>query len=91
MVNCTTHDGEEEEACVLNVGDHPFIKNKTVIRYREGRIASQADLERLIKKNLLNPNRPFSLEVLTRIRQGAANTEKLPIECRQILINQGFI
>ncbi len=50
LVNFTTHTVDEEQHCVLKKGDHPFIKHKTVVRYRDAKLVRASDLEVLLLK-----------------------------------------
>ena len=89
--NFTTFDGTEEESCVVNNGEHPFVRHKTVVRYRDAKTVSANDLKTLVKKGQLKPHMPLSAEILDRVRQGAGQSDFLPEQCRKILSNQGLI
>jgi len=68
-VNATTirdsidYDG----SCILNPGDHPFIKHKSYINYRYAR----TDTAEHLKKMLLDAHDDCSHELLRRIIEGA--------------------
>jgi hypothetical protein len=43
IVNLTSWDRHEDQACVFKAGDHPFIVNKTCVAYsREGHFRRRA-------------------------------------------------
>ena len=85
-----TSDGLDQ-SCVLDVGDHVFIEHPTVMRYDRARIESDAALERLVASGSIILQDPVSPEVLKRIREGAAITERIPFGCKEVLIDQSLI
>ena len=92
IVNLTTHTIDEESACILKKGDHPFVKHKTAVRYRDARITHLADLEKLRIARLLASREPCSKSLLAKLRDGASkDADLLPEECRELLDEQGFI
>jgi len=91
IVNFTTHTIDEEQHCILRKSDHPFVKHKTAVRYRDAKKVSIEQLEVLVTKNLLKPQSPLSGALLKRVREGASKSEFLPEGCRQILDDQSLI
>ena len=83
--------GGLDESCVLGPGDHPFIQHRTVVRYDKARIESDADLEKLVSSGSITPDEPVSPDVLKRIREGAAKTDRIPFRCKDVLIEQSLI
>jgi len=91
IVNLTTYDGVEEQTCTLDVGDHRFVKHKTVVRYRDAKSVPSSHLEKLERAQMLRRHDPLSAELLRRIREGASRSDFLPEQCRKILDTQGLI
>ncbi len=92
IVNLTTYTVDEESACVLKKGDHPFVRHKTAVRYRDARIASPADLKTLREARKLAPREPCSKSLLQKLRGGASeDADRLPKECRELLEEQELI
>ena len=91
IVNFTTHTIDEEQYCLVHKGDHPFVKHKTAVRYRDAKTVSIDQLDTLVKASQLKPNRPLSATLLKRVRDGAAKSDFLPEGCRQILDDQALI
>ena len=85
-----TSDGLDQ-SCVLEPGDHDFIRHRTFIRYDMARVTSDADLEQLAASGGIMPHDPVSPDVLQRIREGAAITNRIPFGCKEVLINQSLI
>jgi hypothetical protein len=92
IVNFTTYTVDEESICIVTKGEHPFVKHKTVVRYRDARVVSSAILEELRKAKSISPHRPCSVGLLKRLRDGAAKAaDLLPEVCREVLDEQGLI
>lgn len=91
IVNFTTHTVEEEQDCVVQKGEHPFVKHKTAVRYRDAKIVSSSVLAKLLKAHQLKSHKPLSHNLLQRVRAGASKSDFLPEGCRQVLDEQGFL
>jgi hypothetical protein len=79
-----------ENDCILDVGDHPFIKHRTCINYTGAAHVSIQTLQGLANANTLKWMTPVSPEVLARIR-GAAETSDIPLKYYQVLRDQGLV
>jgi hypothetical protein len=91
MVSITTWKPKEESCCIIKAGEHPFVKHKTCVRYKDARIASAGQLLTLVDRSQMIKREPVSVELLARIRGGATQSDYLPEESRQLLQEQGFI
>jgi len=78
FASMTSYDVTKEEVCLLDVGDHPFVKHKTCIAYASAKEASLQDLLQLRDAGQLRPDIPVSSEIRKRIRRGAS-LEPMPI------------
>lgn len=91
IVNLTTYDRYEDQAVILNIGDHPFVAHKTCVAYSRARMASDAQLEQLRTSGKLTPYTPVSRELLERLRLGALTSDRIKTEHLELLRNQGFV
>ena len=91
IVNFTTYTVDEEQNCIVLKGEHPFVKHKTAVRYRDAKRVSVSQLTALINCNQLRPHQTLSAALLKRVRDGASLSDFLPEGCRKILEDQGFI
>ena len=92
IVNLTSHGGQENDcSCVLQPGDHSWVRHKTIVRYRDARIAKDAELDKLVASGALKQHDHAPDALLTKILQGAERTLHLPMKCRHILESQGLI
>ena len=91
IFNLTTYTVDEENICVLHIGDHEFITHKTAIRYWEAKRVEAKLLEALIEKSLLNPNKPASQEMMKKIWLGASLSRRINLNVLDILESQGLL
>jgi hypothetical protein len=91
LVSFTTFKPKEEDCCIVVAGEHPFIRHKSCIRYKDARIASVEALISLLGGSQMTRQEPVSAELLARIRKGAGLSDYLPEECRRLLQGQSLI
>lgn len=91
IVNLTSLDPRKEQACVLKVGDHPWIRHDTCINYGDSQVTTLDKLLAAQNASALNIQRPVSPDILRRIREGAMNSTKMPLDNADILIRQGLV
>jgi len=72
FASMTSYDVTKEEVCLLDVGDHAFVKRKTRIAYASAKEATLHDLLQLRDAGQLRPDIPVTSEILKRIRRGAS-------------------
>jgi len=64
LVNCTTWVATGDPACVVDEGDHPFLKHRSFMFYQRAAEVPVAEISKLTTRE------PVSPELLTRIRRG---------------------
>ena len=67
----------DDPACILNAGDHEFIKHKSYIAYREVVLFEKEHLESCLKFGTFKVKPPVSKELLKRIIKSAPNSRKI--------------
>lgn len=80
LVNCSTiKDGFQfDDTCILETGEHEFIKKRSFIYYKEARIEQLSTLKngikqgRFIKKEIIND------ELYIKILKGLLKTQAMP-------------
>jgi len=90
LVNFTKHRPDKDQACILEVGDHPFIRQTTCVEYRRAKIVSQEELDALIELPQVQIREPLLPEVLQRIFDGVPNS-RMKLDVAQILEEQGLV
>jgi len=79
-----------DQACILEQGDHPFVKHSTCVQYPWARTVADAKLETLKRDGTLRLKDPLSASLLDRIRASAANGD-IPTGCYDVLRQQRFV
>jgi hypothetical protein len=72
-----------DQACVLNGGEHPFVKHATCVDYPAARIALNTELEALKERGKLKLRSPLSAELLKpfAIAQSTATSSRNASRC----------
>lgn len=91
IVNLTSEADYQDHSCVLQPGDHPFIKHASCVNYPGARRVTLAALQDNLKRKAITPDIPVTAEVLRRMREGAACSGRMRLMHRQILIDQVLI
>lgn len=60
----------EEDSCILNVGDHPYIKNRSYLAYSECREAPVAVLDNELQQRTIKLEESLSKEILVKALEG---------------------
>ena len=91
FVSMTTYDVTKEKVCLLDVGDHPFVKHRTCIAYDFAKVAPVHALITLRDQGHLSMGQPVSDELLERIRQGISLSRRINVEHVMLMIDQGLL
>ncbi len=91
IVSLTTWGKDDDPACVLNVGDHPFVRQKSFIKYTHAKVVTDQQLEEFRARGQIQVQAPLSADVLKRVRDGAAESRFMALGYADILIDQGLI
>lgn len=89
MVNMTTHRDDKDQACVLDVGDHPYIKRRTCINFSQAKMVLMENLDALIQSGKLVSHQPCSELLLKRIRDAIPNS-RMAMDVFKVLVEQGI-
>lgn len=73
-----------DPACVLDIGDHPFIEHRSFVLYEKAQRWTKAFVQQL------RPMEPLTAVVLARVVAGAAASRFLTIEHYDFLAAQGL-
>jgi hypothetical protein len=91
ILNLTSAETFYDHTCVLGCGDHPFIRHDNCVNYAQGYVVSSYLLTDKLTKHQLEYREPMSRSVMERILQGAAMSDHLPLDHRQLLVDQELI
>ncbi|MEQ8305027.1 MAG: hypothetical protein RIA09_00575 [Hoeflea sp.] len=68
-----------DPACVLDVGDHPFVKHQSYLLYRMAETTRAAHISNMVGKKYYIPKDDFPADVFGRISAGIRNSEDTPL------------
>lgn len=84
MVNFTTYRPPCDESCVVDVGDHPFIRHKSIVPYFRAQMSPPAAHAKVKQQP---PGAPVSAALLYRIQYGALVSLATPPKVRAAVAN----
>lgn len=73
----------DDENCVIEPGEHPFVKHKTVIAYEKARLLSIAQQQQVEKLCPAGP--PASAALLDKIQLGALKSDLMVAKYQEII------
>ena len=91
VVSVTTYNDEKDPTCLLKVGDHPFIRHKSCVSYRNARRVSHVALQALIDRGRLISHERICPSVLERIISGLGVSTSIPLGIIGWLRTHGLI
>ena len=71
IANITSQSESKDQSCVLDVGDHPFIRKQSVVNYAEARITNQDAVSAGARRGVIQYDAPVTPEALAKIQAGA--------------------
>ena len=75
-----------DTSCIVEVGDHEFVRKKSYISYRDARIVFVKEMQGLMHNGLICFRVDCSDEFFDKILDGAENSRFLPLEVRKVLL-----
>jgi hypothetical protein len=94
IVNLTTWQDNrigQDASCILETGEHPFIKHKSFIKYSEAKIVTKKQLIKLFNAGLVESHKGLDQDTLRKILCGAADSHFLKLQIKKILEGQNLI
>ena|SRR5215218_3257612 len=78
VVMLTSDRGYTDQTCILDVGDHPFIRHRTSVDYKVCSQWRAARIQEYINTGVAKPRAQMDAAVLQRIREGFFRAGRLP-------------
>ncbi len=95
IVNITSWEDEGDElndsSCIVNDGEHPFIKHKSYVIYAKAKLTTVGNLQAAFNRGLLHVRENCSDDFLSKVLGGAANSRFTPGDVLDVLREQGLI
>lgn len=70
----TIRSDKHDPACVVNKGDHVFIKHPSYVVYRYSKIVSANELSKKVKSGEFIQHQPITDQLLARIQDGISSS-----------------
>lgn len=67
---CSLHPDTSDRACLLDIGDHPYIDRKSYIHYRKTEILDVAALQESLRRGDITPHQDCREEILKVVCDG---------------------
>ena len=91
IVSFTSWAPYKDQSCVVDQGDHPWIKHKTCVYFRGAQVVSNDILDRQVAAGVLVPQPPLGQALLDRIRAASGQSKGMKGGPYQILEDQGLV
>ncbi len=95
IVNISTWRDEathlNDGSCIINKGEHNFIKSKSYVVYREAKTPLVSQIEQAIQSDLIEPNDDCTTGLIAKIILGAAQSQFTPNKILRVLQIQELI
>jgi len=90
IVNFTSWRADKDQACVVEAGEHPYIKHRTCVEFRGAKLVPIAKLEECLRSGALVSHEPLSAPLLAKIRAAVPNS-RISLGFAQLLMDQGVV
>jgi len=84
-VNITTLRHNSDTSCILQSGDHPFIKHDSVINYKGAQELNPLEIPNLTKNGKFYKRTAISSTILKKIQYGGINSKRLKKKFKKVL------
>ena len=75
IVPMSSYEGNySDSTCILDIGDHEFIKHKSFVLYLEAQIRNADELQEDIDAGMLIPQKDMSEYIFLKIRNGVVRS-----------------
>jgi hypothetical protein len=93
VVNLTTVRGvwSDDMTCVLERGDHKFVKHKSRVAYEYAKVVTLAALSDALENRLIFRNADMPAAMLARITTGFGASKRVSRSLRTLLSEQGLL
>lgn len=91
FVSVTSWTAKQDQTCIIDAGEHPFIQHRSCVAYRMARCETLSRLEALERRHGIQRKEPLSPVLLRRVLYGARDSDFTILYHRRILAEQGLI
>jgi hypothetical protein len=90
IVSLTTFRPHKDRACIIQPGEHDWVRHETCVAYDLARTIALVELHRLHDAGAIVMQPPLSAALLDRVRRRVADS-RLPMDYADLLIDQGLL
>jgi hypothetical protein len=91
ILNVSTWREWSDPSCILNAGDHSFVSHKSCIRYDMAATIGLDRLYAMLDAGLIILHGYAGRELMDKILDGAAQSDRLAMDYKKLLSEQGLI
>jgi hypothetical protein len=84
-VNLTSFHPDKDCTCVLEPGDHPLIRHRTLLNYPKAQLSKASVIAHNLHENRITALQNFPSEVFQKIKQGGLETTFLSEKLKRYL------
>ena len=85
VCHLTTNRRHSDRTCLIQPGDHSFIKQETSVAYVSAFVCSGGDQLAAFERQIRRPFEPLSEGLLARMRSGALASQETPDKIKELL------
>lgn len=74
-----------DDSCVVQAGEHPFIKHESYLNYRHARIERAQHIEAMLAQGVFIQKEPCPEQLLEKVIQGALQSNRISREIKEII------
>ncbi len=89
-VSLTTDAHWKDQTCILDAGDHSFVRHRTVVGYDRAELRDVNALTRAMSSGQIIGDDDLSESLLLKIQRGALTSKRTPNEVKDLLRSQGI-
>ncbi len=78
MVNISSYNDGYDDTCLLDVGDHPFVRHCSFVFYAEAIIYKAAQIQNGVNQGILKPQPDLADDVFARVTAGITVSPDTP-------------
>ena len=82
IANVTSQTPIKDQSCILDIGDHPFIKKGSIVNYAEACITSAAAIRAAARGKAIEYDAAISAEALSRVQAGALASNQIELRVK---------
>ncbi len=84
-VNITTYHDNKDESCIIEPGEHGFIKEKSLVKFDKAILPKVENLEKALENGTIKPNVIAKKELINKIQVAFLTSKHTKTEERELV------